>query len=392
MTFTATTNLSLPIITTGTESGTWGDVVDNGLTSYLDIAIAGGLAVTITTADVTLTKTAGTSSATGIVSTTAQYAILNISGAKTAARNLNLPITSKSYIINNAGTGGYLLTVRGVTPTTGVTLVDGEECIVAWNGSDYVKVSSSVLTALTGTLTVANGGTGATTLTANNVVLGNGTSAPLFVAPSTSGNVLTSNGTTWQSTAPAAAGVTGGKTLFTSSGTGQTFTVPTGVTAVKVTVVAGGAAGGTVFTSGCNQFGGGGGGAGGGAVKWLTGLVPGGTLTVAVGAAGGASSVASGTSNTITTVSATAGAAGSNATGSPSLAAGGAGGIGTSGDLNMRGGGGGSGSSSASNGPGGSGGSSFMGGGGTNGSTGTYGGGGGGNSGAGSVGLVMFEY
>lgn len=48
---------------------------------------------------------------------------------------------------------------------------------------------------------VANGGTGATSLTANNVILGNGTSAVQFVAPGSSGNVLTSNGTTWQSTA-----------------------------------------------------------------------------------------------------------------------------------------------------------------------------------------------
>jgi hypothetical protein len=201
MTITPTALLSLPIITTGTESGTWGDVVDNGLTSYLDIAIAGGLAITITTADVTLTKTAGTSVATGITSSTAQYAILNISGAKTAARNLNLPATSKSYIINNAGTGGFLLTVRGVTPTTGVTLVDGEECIVAWNGTDFVKVASTVLTALTGTLTAGNGGTGAATLAANNVLLGNGTGALQVVAPGTSGNVLTSDGTIWQSTA-----------------------------------------------------------------------------------------------------------------------------------------------------------------------------------------------
>ena len=144
MTITPTALLSLPIITTGTESGTWGDVVDNGLTSYLDIAIAGSLSISITTADVTLTKTAGTNAATGIVSTTAQYAILNITGAKTAARNLNLPVTSKQYTINNAGTGGFLLTVRGVTPTTGVTLVDGEKAIIAWNGSDFVKISSSV--------------------------------------------------------------------------------------------------------------------------------------------------------------------------------------------------------------------------------------------------------
>lgn len=59
-----------------------------------------------------------------------------------------------------------------------------------------------------GTLGVAAGGTGATTLTANNVILGNGTSAVQFVAPGTNGNVLTSNGTTWVSSA-AGASLTG---------------------------------------------------------------------------------------------------------------------------------------------------------------------------------------
>jgi hypothetical protein len=57
---------------------------------------------------------------------------------------------------------------------------------------------------VTGTVAVANGGTGATSLTANNVILGNGTSAVQTVAPDTTGNVLTSNGTTWTS-APAPA-------------------------------------------------------------------------------------------------------------------------------------------------------------------------------------------
>ena len=52
---------------------------------------------------------------------------------------------------------------------------------------------------VTGTLPVANGGTGASTLSANNVLLGNGTSALQAIAPGTSGNVLTSNGTTWAS-------------------------------------------------------------------------------------------------------------------------------------------------------------------------------------------------
>jgi hypothetical protein len=70
-----------------------------------------------------------------------------------------------------------------------------------------------IVAGTTGTLSVARGGTGATTLTLNNVVLGNGTSAPLFVAPGTSGNVLTSNGTTWQSTTPAASGASKGQAI-----------------------------------------------------------------------------------------------------------------------------------------------------------------------------------
>ena len=69
--------------------------------------------------------------------------------------------------------------------------------------SDITSISG-----LTTALTVAQGGTGAATLTANNVLLGNGTSALQAVAPGSSGNLLTSNGTTWTSAAPPAGGVT----------------------------------------------------------------------------------------------------------------------------------------------------------------------------------------
>jgi hypothetical protein len=81
-------------------------------------------------------------------------------------------------------------------------------------------------------LKVAKGGTGAATLAANNVILGNGTSAVQLVAPSTTGNLLTSNGTTWQSTAPAVSAAS--TTTFTNktiSGADNTLTVD-GTTAV----------------------------------------------------------------------------------------------------------------------------------------------------------------
>lgn len=57
----------------------------------------------------------------------------------------------------------------------------------------------SLTTGVTGTLPVANGGTGATTLT--GVLIGNGTSAVTAVSPGTSGNVLVSNGSSWTSAA-----------------------------------------------------------------------------------------------------------------------------------------------------------------------------------------------
>jgi hypothetical protein len=56
---------------------------------------------------------------------------------------------------------------------------------------------------LSNPVTVAQGGTGATSLTGSGVLVTNaGGTAVTSVAPSTSGNVLTSNGTTWVSSAP----------------------------------------------------------------------------------------------------------------------------------------------------------------------------------------------
>jgi hypothetical protein len=80
-------------------------------------------------------------------------------------------------------------------------------------------------------LKVTKGGTGLATLTANNVILGNGTSTPSFVAPSTTGNVLTSNGTTWASTAPAAGVSLSANNTWTGT---QTFS---GTSSVLATVL-----------------------------------------------------------------------------------------------------------------------------------------------------------
>ena len=88
-------------------------------------------------------------------------------------------------------------------PTAG-NLAAGELALNTADGFLFYKDDANAIQKIGYKLTpVTAGGTGLATLTANNVMLGNGTSTPGFVAPSTSGNVLTSNGTTWASTAPA---------------------------------------------------------------------------------------------------------------------------------------------------------------------------------------------
>lgn len=79
---------------------------------------------------------------------------------------------------------------------------------------------------LTNALAVASGGTGANSLTLNNVLLGNGTSAVQAIPPGTSGNVLTSNGTTWVSAA--ATGGSGGSATKTISNKTAAYTVVAG--------------------------------------------------------------------------------------------------------------------------------------------------------------------
>ena len=121
----------------------------------------------------------------------------NVSGTGTVT--IESPNTNTDSTITLPSTGGTMIT----TTTTGL------------NANNIT----------TGILAVVNGGTGSNTLTANNVILGNGTSAVQFVAPGTASNVLTSNGTSWVS--QAAGG--GGKLLQVVSTTKtDTFTTTSG--------------------------------------------------------------------------------------------------------------------------------------------------------------------
>jgi hypothetical protein len=140
-----TTLLGLALPVEGELDGTWGDVVNDSITSLVDSAVAGTTTLS-SDADVTLTTTV-------LAANQARQAIILWTASNGATtRNITAPAQSKPYIVINAGTGSVVL--RGAGPTTGVTIVSGEKCLAAWNGSDFVKVATSATA--TGTVTAVS--------------------------------------------------------------------------------------------------------------------------------------------------------------------------------------------------------------------------------------------
>lgn len=232
MTTGTTGQLGLALPVQGELSGTWGDTVNNGITQYTNLAIAATLTLTNDGA-VTLANTTGDASATNITSSltgagtvTAQHAIVRVTGTLTTTKVITAPSYSKTYVVVNDASGGSV-TIKA-SGQTGVTIAVGDKALVAFNGTDYVRVGASAGgsdtqvqfnssgnlagsanltfngTALTAnTLTPTNalgaayGGTGLTSTTAYSVVFSGTTGTGAFQAaagPGTATHVLTSNG------------------------------------------------------------------------------------------------------------------------------------------------------------------------------------------------------
>jgi hypothetical protein len=174
-------------------------------------------------------------------------------------------------------------------------------------------------TALYNQVPVANGGTGKSTVTSGALLIGAGTSAMTELVGSTPGQAVVWNGTTF--TTGTVAGAADGINVYVAPGT---WTKPSGLLQVKVTVVGAGGAGGSAPTptNGAAT----GGGSGGAAIRWIPAVTIPGPVAITAGA---------GTNSFGAFASATAGAAGSGSSGA--IATGGAGGSGTSGTINIAG-------------------------------------------------------
>lgn len=192
-------DLKLELIGTGEQVGTWGSTTNTNLGTAVEEAIVGSADVPFSSLDVNLTLVD-----TNATQTARNYR-LNLTGTSGGPRNLFLSTGAnikKPYIINNGLADDVTVQnkIGGVGSGSSVTVPAGKTMLVYNTGTDIVEQQNYT--------SVASGGTGRSTLTLNNVVLGNDTSAVQLVAPGSSGNVLKSNGTTWSSGGVPAGGLT----------------------------------------------------------------------------------------------------------------------------------------------------------------------------------------
>jgi len=258
-------NLSVELIGTGEQSGTWGTTTNTNLGTAMEEAIVGTVDQAVGTGDTTLTWSVS-SNATQV----ARHLRLNLTGSAGGSGNLIIPTTAaggantfkKSYIINNAS--NTAITVKTASGT-GVLVPAGKSSCVYADGTNVVYsidyLSGTILSSdvdINGgtidgtTIGAATPSTGAfTTLAASSTVSGAGFTAR-FATPGPIGNTLASTGnfTTLGATGNVTLGDAAGDEVTHNAGTVNipnnliysgtgTVTLPNGTTAQRPTPAAG---------------------------------------------------------------------------------------------------------------------------------------------------------
>ena len=233
--FTTSLRLTLPV--TGENSGTWGDLVNTGVTDLVDSSVAGYAAVTMTDANYTLTTANGAADQ-------ARSMMLNMTGTLTAAREVICPTASKLYFIKNATTGGFAITLK-TSGGTGISIPNGRSMVLMCDGTNVREAVDYFNSLNTSAIGATTPGTGAfTTLSASSTVSGVGFSAYLASPPAIGGTAAAAGSFTTLSASstvsgtgfsaylasPPAIGATAASTgAFTSLAYSTTLTGGTGV-------------------------------------------------------------------------------------------------------------------------------------------------------------------
>lgn len=158
---TYSSGLRIELITTGDQAGTWGTTTNTNLGTIIENAISGYTTVSVTSANQAFTALNGAADE-------ARNAMIRLTTTTAANFNVYAPPSSKEYIIwNNSGYTAtiYNSTVLGNTTAagTGISIANGDKVLVFSNGTNFYDVKTNNVT---GTVAIANGGTGQTTANA----------------------------------------------------------------------------------------------------------------------------------------------------------------------------------------------------------------------------------
>jgi hypothetical protein len=210
MSSTYSNSLRAELIGSGDQAGAWGTTTNGNLSNVFDVAIAGYQTVSVTSASQALTYLNGPTTTAALNQSV--YAILRFTTTTAAVFSVYAPPVSKQYIVwNNSGYAMtiYNSTVIGNTTAagTGITVADGDQIMVWSNGTNFYELKAQNLT---GTLAIAKGGTGQTTAnaafnalapaqTANRVLRSDGTNttfAQVALTTDVTGTLPIANGGT----------------------------------------------------------------------------------------------------------------------------------------------------------------------------------------------------
>jgi hypothetical protein len=229
-----TSSLRLTLQVTGENSGTWGNIVNNGVTSLVDASVAGTATVVHNdSANYTLSTANGATDE-------ARQMFLNITGTLTAARNVVCPTASKLYFLRNNTTGGFAVTLK-TSAGTGISVPNGKYAALYCDGTNVVNAFDFNSTLIANTATnLAGGATG-------SIPYQSAASTTVMLAAGTNGQVLT-----LAAGVPTWAASTGGVTSFSAGTTGLTpSTGTTGAITLAGTLdVDNGGTGQTTYTDG----------------------------------------------------------------------------------------------------------------------------------------------
>ena len=189
MASTYSDRLRIELMAAGDQSGTWGDTTNTNLGTLIEEAIAGFVDITMTDANHTLTTNNGATDQ-------ARKMIIKLSGGSlTATRDIIVPPKEKFYVVDNATTGDQSIQVKTASGT-GVTIANGDKSIVYCDATNVVNIlPDTVLSILTSSTTTGN------VLSYNGSAWASSTTLSTIPA-GTANDVLAYNGSAWVSTNP----------------------------------------------------------------------------------------------------------------------------------------------------------------------------------------------